>query len=228
MLLLTSLYFSEILWVVRILTPPFLYHKMKHETCTVPSPTSSQAPGSTHCRVWAPGSVEKEDWRKAPASGSWGAVPSIDLPPPVRPARSGSPLTTLMPRWRFPPLPLPAPLVIAEGRLYSSQPGEVQLKITCARTVIHPAAAGEKLLIRSSRRSRDAIKGTQVTCTGHQGQLFIHREQQLQHFTLFIQMIFPIKVRPGPHRPNQQRSPRGGNEGPQDLSEHSCLHLETC
>lgn len=177
MLLLASLCFSEILWVVRILTPPSLSHKMKHETCTVPSPTSSQAPGSTPCRVWAPESVEEEDWRKAPASGSWRVVPSMDSPPPVQPARSGSPLTTPMPKWRFPPLPLPAPLVMAEGWLYSSQPGEVQLKITCARTVIHPAAGGEKLLIRSSRKSRDATKGPQVTCKGHLGQLFTHREQ---------------------------------------------------
>lgn len=152
----------------------------------------------------------------------------MDSPPPLQPARSGSPLTTLMPRWCFPPPPLPAPLVMAEGRLYSSQPGEVQLKITSVRTVIHPAAGGEKFLIRSSRRSRDATKGPQVTCIGHQGRLFIHREQQLQHFTLFIQMIFLIKVRPGPHRPSQQRSPTGGIEGPQDHSEHSCLHLETC
>lgn len=177
MLLLASLCFSEILWVVRILTPPSRSHKMKHKTCTVPSPASSQAPGSTPCRVWAPGSVEEEDWRKAPVSGSWGVVPSMDSSPPVRPVRSGSPLTTAMPRWRFPPLPPPAPLAMVEGRLYSSPPGEVQLKITCARTAIHPAAGGEKLLIKSLRRSRDATEGPQVICMGHLGRRFTHREQ---------------------------------------------------
>lgn len=122
-------------WTAQTLTPPSLILTANHEACTAPSPSSFH-PGSSPCRVRAPGLVE-EAWRSAPASGSWGGTRVPSSPPPAPPAPYASRPTPSTAR---------------------SQTGGAPWRRTEVTRASQPAAGGETLLIRSLRRSRDVTE----------------------------------------------------------------------
>ena len=139
---------SETLRTARTLTPPSRSLPASLDVCTASSPSSCPL-GSTPCRVRVLGSSEA--WRRAPASGSWGAAPPPSSPPPAPPAPSASRQTAPSP----PPLPRPARRAAPRGPAPGSWPGGAPWRRKEATS--RPAAGRETRSIRSLRRSRDVI-----------------------------------------------------------------------
>lgn len=128
--------------------------------------------------------------------------------PPAPPARSGSLPTTPIARRRFRPPPLPAPPATAEGRASRPRPGGAPPKTTSVRTATRPAAGGETLLIRSSRRSTDATEEPSQRVVSLAGNRRCKRVTPL----LFTPLICPSsrgRIRLQTSQPSRRRRTRG-------------------